>query len=92
MIRDCIKRAVEEITALDKSFENFKFECMYDLHKRGKPLVGLKFSWKAEERKNEEKKEEKSANNINKASKNKFNNLESRKYNYEELERALLRH
>ena len=90
MIRDCIKRAVEEITALNKSFENFKFECIYDLHKRGKPLVGLKFSWKAEERKVTEIDDPFPPSKSKHYKKSKFTNIEQHNYDYKELEKKLL--
>ncbi len=90
MIRDCIKRAVEEISALNKSFENFKFECMYDIHKRGKPLVGLKFSWKAEERKAIERNDPFPPSKSKNYKKSKFTDIEQHNYDYKELEKKLL--
>lgn len=47
MIEKCISVAVEELSRLEKSFENFSCEPIY-AKKRGKPLENLKFSWKAE--------------------------------------------
>ena len=90
MIRDCIKRAVEEISALNKSFENFKFECMYDIHKRGKPLVGLKFSWKAEERKAIERNDPLPSSKSKNYKKFKFTDIKQHNYDYKELEKKLL--
>ena len=43
-----IEPAVKELKKLDKSFINFKCEPLY-AKKRGKSLVGYKFTWQAEQ-------------------------------------------
>ena len=43
-----IEPAVKELKKLDKSFINFKCEPLY-AKKRGKPLVGYKFTWQVEQ-------------------------------------------
>lgn len=47
MMQKCVNPAIEEISALDKSFKNFKCEPKY-ARKRGKPLNELVFTWKPE--------------------------------------------
>lgn len=84
---DIIKPVLKELKA-KQYFQELKCTVQY-ARKRGRPVTGYTFTFTPEERVNDEKKEEKSANNI-KASRNKFNNLENRKYDYNELEKQLL--
>ena len=86
---DIIKPVLKELKS-KQYFQELKCTVQY-ARKRGRPVTGYTFTFTPEERIKDEKKEEKSENNI-KASKNRFNNIEPRKYNYEELERALLGH
>ncbi len=93
-IEKIIKPSVQEISSLDKSFQNFNYECIYDIHKRGKPLIGLKFMWKAEKIK-EMTDNDININNKPYISKNKskkfnnFNNIPQRQYDFIDLERQL---
>ena len=50
MMRDCVNPAIKEISALDKSFKDFKCEPKYATSKRGKPLEKLIFTWEPDER------------------------------------------
>lgn len=94
-----IMPAVKEISKLNKSFINFQCEPLY-AKKRGKPLIGYKFTWKPEERvqptfqqqkKTMTKKTPKQLEK--KRSTNKFCNFEQHHYSKEDMEmieRALL--
>lgn len=83
LMEKVINPAVKEIQKLDRSFINFNCEPVYS-NKRGNPLTGYKFTWNPEERK-------KYAEGNPGKSQDKFINFQQREYNYEELEKELLR-
>lgn len=93
LMEKVIRPAVKEIQELDKSFANFKCEPLY-LHKRGKPLGGYKFTWQPESRRLETKqtqREKKQNYNDKRSVSNGFANFQQRTYDYDELEKKLLK-
>lgn len=83
LMEKIIKPALSEIQSLDKSFRNIKCESIY-LRKRGRPVAGYKFTWIPE-------KQKKSSNQNQKPKQNSFANFHQREYDYESLEKELLK-
>lgn len=88
-----IKPVVDDITKID-SFKELSYEVLRDEHKRGKPVVGYRFTWQAEklpqkqiEAPQEQPKKKDHAKNVKST---KFNNFHERSYDYEDLEKRIL--
>ena len=83
LMEKIIKPAISEIQTLDKSFKNIKCEPIY-LHKRGRPVSGYKFNWVPEKRMDKSDQNQQSKQNG-------FANFHQREYDYQELEKELLK-
>lgn len=92
LLQKVITPAVKEIVALDQSFKNFACQPIY-AKKRGKPLIGYKFTWEAEKSGKSEK-TIKSKTIETKTNTNKFCQFEQHQYSTEDIdmiERAMMK-
>lgn len=88
-IQKILNPAIDELRE-KKCFESLMCSIQY-AHTRGNPVEGFIFSFSPEERNKIEKKEEKKSEiKEKKISNNRFNNIPSRDYDYNELEKQLL--
>ena len=89
-MQSVINRAVKELR--EKScFSNLKCMVQY-AKKKGKPVVGYTFTFDAEEsvKQNQDRKQPSSNKKDSKIKNNRFNNINNRDYDYNELEKQLL--